>query len=373
MSKSIAHFGVHNAETGQPIAVNANAGDTLLFQATRDLFTRFLGEIDWKMEALWKPVDLEKVNQLNTERDAILIGGGGLFLRDQAGADAAASGWQWNCPTASVQALDKPLVVFGVGYNRFRDQKDFDSAFAEQISAVVDKSTFFGLRNHGSRYAIRRYLPTSLHHRVRYQPCPTTVAWHIYPDLVQKAPLPSGKKLVLNAAFDRRDMRFGEKGREEALLTAIARVVGIFAAKGWEIILANHKPQDAEIGSYLERESVAYTAVDLAQTYPEDIIKFYLDKDVTIGMRGHAQMIPFGLRRKIVSIISHDKIGWFLDDIGHPEWGVDVEDAAFEQKLESTIRSVTESKSVANEIEEAQKRLWHFTEENMAEITERLA
>jgi hypothetical protein len=41
-------------------------------------------------------------------------------------------------------------------------------------------------------------------------------------------------------------------------------------------------------------------------------------------MRGHAGMIPFGLGTPIVSLVSHPKLRYFLEDIGRPEWGLDV-------------------------------------------------
>ena len=46
-----------------------------------------------------------------------------------------------------------------------------------------------------------------------------------------------------------------------------------------------------------------------------------------------AQLIPFGCNTPILSIISHDKMQYFLDDIHHPEWGVDVKDEKFGTKL----------------------------------------
>lgn len=367
MPKTFFHFGVHNTDINKPIAVNANAGDTLLFQATRDLFTHFLGPIDWKLEPLWEEVTAEKTRLINEKGSAVLVGGGGLFLRDQKGADAANSGWQWNCPPERIKEITLPLIVFGVGYNRFRGQGDFDPVFSEQIKTVVEKSVFFGLRNHGSRHAVCRYLPPSLHHRVRYQPCPTTIASYIYKDLLNSyRPAGSGKTMVLNAAFDRHEMRFGDK--EKNILEQLAGAVKRYCKEGWKIILANHKPQDAEMGKFLDAVGVSYESVDLSGVYPEEIINFYCDKDITIGMRGHAQMIPFGLGKPIVSIISHDKIGWFLDDIGHPEWGVDVEDSLFSEKLDKAIRNATENPEINKQIAAAQEKLWAVTVKNMEEI-----
>ena len=35
-------------------------------------------------------------------------------------------------------------------------------------------------------------------------------------------------------------------------------------------------------------------------------------------------MIPFGIGCATISLISHDKVGAFVRDIGHAEWGVDI-------------------------------------------------
>ena len=63
------------------------------------------------------------------------------------------------------------------------------------------------------------------------------------------------------------------------------------------------------------------------------IVHEYSKPRLVIGMRGHAQLIPFGCNTPILSIISHDKMQYFLDDIHHPEWGVDVKDEKFGTKL----------------------------------------
>lgn len=45
-----------------------------------------------------------------------------------------------------------------------------------------------------------------------------------------------------------------------------------------------------------------------------------------MGMRGHAQMIPFGLNTKIISLGSHEKLKYFLEDIDALDWYIDVND-----------------------------------------------
>jgi hypothetical protein len=362
--KIVHHFGVHNAREGSPIAINANAGDTLLFQATRDLFDQAFGPRHWQLEALWEAITPERIRSINENAEAILIGGGGLFLRDQAGANTTASGWQWNCPPELIASFSAPIIVFGVGYNRFRGHAEFDPVFTEHINALVQKSIFFGLRNNGSVRAIQGYL-TERKERVSLQPCPTTLSWYLYKEF-QRAYDPAGRNLVVNIAFDRRELRYPN---EDNILSDVAHAVGALHAAGWNVTLANHKPQDEEFGKWLTREGIPFRAVNLSNTPPQEILAFYRDQDAVIGARGHAQMIPFGLRKPVVSIISHDKLQWFLDDITHPEWGADVNDADFEKRLAKAIEVVIMhgAKTVAD-VAEAQDRLWAITKANLGKI-----
>lgn len=56
----------------------------------------------------------------------------------------------------------------------------------------------------------------------------------------------------------------------------------------------------------------------------EKLMLFYNDMDVVLGMRGHAQMIPFGLNCHIITLGSHDKMRWFLEDINAEDWYIEL-------------------------------------------------
>ena len=58
--------------------------------------------------------------------------------------------WQLNMSNKLMSKIEKPIVVFGVGYNRFRKQKEFNSKFRTSINILNKKSILFGLRNKGS-------------------------------------------------------------------------------------------------------------------------------------------------------------------------------------------------------------------------------
>ena len=98
-----------------------NAGDALLPVVLRDLFNQTIGVKTWHGRSVNK-----KVNTFDTWRynhdDFVVIGGGGLFLKDTNPNNL--SGWQWSCSMEQLEAIKKPLIAFAIGYNRFRGQDD---------------------------------------------------------------------------------------------------------------------------------------------------------------------------------------------------------------------------------------------------------
>lgn len=339
----------------------ANVGDYILVKSTKKLIDTVNLNINWCTIDVREPVDEQFIKMCNRTR-ALVIGGGGLFLRDTN--ENHISGWQWECPKELLEQIQVPIYVFGVGYNRFRGQEEFDSCFAENINVLVEKSKFFGLRNHGSIGAIQKYLRDDLKEKVVYQPCATTVLSKLYE-------LPKHRKdkpfIALNCAFDRADMRYGN--RQNEIMTDIAHVVKKLSEK-YLIRCYLHCDTDEIVCEYLQREKIPYEQVQLNRTIAEEeYLEYFSSPDLVLAMRGHAQMIPFGCLTPTVSIISHDKLKWFLEDIGHEEWGVDVQEEQFEQKLLYCCEEMlTRPDEIRKQIEQAQEKLWKVTCDNLKKI-----
>ncbi len=361
------HVGIH-------ASLNRNAGDTLLFDEVRNLFDHELGAQSWSRRQLWDQLDAATAARLRDDVDYAVVGGGGLLLRDQAGADIGLSGWQWNSSVDAMQSFSVPLIVFAIGYNRFRDQADFDPVFTEHMNAMVDRATFVGLRNRGTIEAVRRYLTPELHDRLVLQQCPTCVLWQLHDEVPAAVEGHAAKGLRLlrfNVAFDRPQHRFGPD--PDLVLGRLARSVAHAADTGWEILVTCHKDLDLQILPYLDGAGVPYEVDDLTGAEPEQIIEAYSECDLAMGLRGHAQMIPFGLRVPILSIVSHDKMAWFLDDIDHPEWGVEVTDDRLVDNVCDLIDWHRENPAtVRADLAAAQNLVWDRTRRNMARIGELL-
>ena len=367
-AKTLLHIGVHNS-------ANRNSGDTLLFPVVRRVFDVMLGPFNWELRQAWEPFTAETAQQINEAAEGIVIGGGGLLLRDQAGSDVSNSGWQWNSSVDAVNAINIPLVIFAIGYNRFRGQTDFDPVFTDHIRALSNQAGFFGLRNNGSIQALNQYLTPELSQQLKHQYCPTTVLWQLYPEhraLAEQHDQKGSRILAFNAAFDRSKHRFGE--RADKVLAGVARAAKAAQNRGWSIVVAAHKSMDREIEPYLDAADVSYDTADLSDAGPDEIMEFYAQIDFSIGMRGHAQMIPFGLRRPIMSIISHNKMRYFLDDIGRTEWGVEVDSLDLVESVERALLLLeNDRKAVHYDVAVSQYKIWLETIANFQLISDTLS
>lgn len=350
----MAHVGLHG---------NGNAGDSLLFPAVRELFQQQVAPTEFQLLPLHGPVTQETINGIN-ERDALIIGGGGLFIEDSN--PNALSGWQWPISRELLDKIQVPIVLFAVGYNFFRGQAEPSAVFKENVAALIEKAAFVGLRNHGSIDALRSMLPSHLHEKIVYQPCPTTVLREYYPGLLPLEPATDRTKtLALNVAFDRIGLRLGKDINRKCweLADAMKEIRG----KGWDVKLFAHMWIDANARFWMQAREANLEVVNLGGVSPKIVVDAYARADLSVGMRGHAQMVPFGVGNPIYSLISHDKLRYFLDDIEHPEWGVDMREEAFGKQLLAFVNDF-DLDSQRQQVAIARERLWQLTLENTKKI-----
>lgn len=339
---------------------NANAGDMLLTTVLRDLVISQCGPVVWEGIHAHKPTTDQTLRDLNRSR-GVIVGGGGLFLRDTG--PNPNSGWQWNCSIDGLKRIKVPLVLFAVGYNRFRGQPDFEPIFRDHLAATAEKAMFLGLRNGGSIRAVQSYLPQELHAKLRYQPCMTTLLRLLYPALIASETERASPFVALNCAFDRPELRFGpnQAARLDSIAEAMWRISRHLPVKYY-----SHMRMDEEILPHLDRRGVPYELVPLQGLPPDQIVRAYARPALTIGMRGHAQLVPFGCSRPIVSLISHDKLRYFLEDISAEDWGVEIDDPDLVDRLTETTFSILERPGeTQSRLTRAQDALWDVTIENL--------
>jgi len=307
---------------------------------------------------------------VNEDFDAALLGGGGLMLRSTNANSNA--GWQWNMPLSSLEALEVPLLVFAIGYNRFEGEAEFDPLFTDHINATVEKSAFFGLRNHGSIRQLQRYLRPELVERVSYQPCPTTVASYLVPDMYVPDLEPE-MRVGLQVTFEARNELAGY--RQEQVYGQLLIVAKELRRQGYELDVISHGMADDTYHGFLDENGVAARRVSLdgVNRGLYDGLAYYGRLPLTIGMRGHAQMIPFGMGNGIISVAARDKLRYFTEDIGHPELAVDPRDGDWStQVLDLVDAWFGDFAASRAELASVRDRLWNTTLENLASISRTL-
>ncbi|MFJ3665402.1 glycosyltransferase [Streptomyces sp. NPDC090106] len=339
-----------------------NAGDKLLPETVRLAFGSDITSRRWHSVHAHRLFDEAALERVNSRR-GLVIGGGGLFIPDTM--PNGNSAWQWNVPDALLNRIDVPIAVFAVGFNAFDGQSYRANRFRESLLQLVERSAFFGLRNHGSIEKVRAMIPARLHDKVRFQPCPTTVMRQLVDGW--QDPVRRDDTILVNAAYDRAGLRFGhDYGYFLAQMAQAVRDLGSLA----EVQCVAHSLDDEKIAFDLRREhGVSLPVIPMYDFDNDEIRDLYARTKLVIGMRGHAGMIPFGVGTPIISLISHPKMAYFLRDIERPEWGVSVHDRHLAARLvERATDLLSDHAKTVADVHGRQQELWKATEANAADL-----
>ncbi|MEY9210635.1 polysaccharide pyruvyl transferase family protein [Thermobifida halotolerans] len=358
-AEQLAHVAFYMDDQG-------NAGDKVLPESVRLVFDADASPRRWHSVHAHRLFDEPLLEEVNARR-GLVIGGGGLFIPDTS--PNGNSRWQWNVPDETLERITVPVVVFAVGYNVFDGQSYAHRRFVESLRLLVRGSVFFGLRNHGSIERVRALLPADLAERVVYQPCPTTVARNLVAGWQE--PVERAETVLLNCAYDRSGLRFGHDYGH--FLKEMADAVTALRERA-DVRYAAHIASDEKFVFDLRREhGISLPVVPMYDMSNAEIWAAYTDCRLVVGMRGHAGMIPFGCGTPIISLISHPKLAYFLDDIGRPDWGVSIHDRRLGAVLTERATAVLDDhRAMVDDVAKCQQKLWTITQNNLERLREPL-
>lgn len=271
------------------------------------------------------------IDYMNRDADMLFLAGGGLiFNRPQ---DCSVSGWQWNIDVKNISKIKIPLVVNAIGYNKFpQDHSEFKSGMWENLQETIDHSSLFSVRNVGTYNVLKENgLDVS---KIHITP---DCGMFIKKEKYKKSIFNKSLKIGLNWASDRAIQRFGGTGEKELRLV-VEWCKRMVAEMGATIYLIEHlMPNDSNINSKnmihkiftqqlgengIILRNVAdgmYPMFDYTAGFFADV---YSKMDLVVGMRGHSMIIPFGLGVPTIGIGAHNKIKWFLEDVGLEKYSV---------------------------------------------------
>ena len=153
-------------------AGKGNAGDTAIGSAFEYIFEKEFSSstIDFmNCRKIFSSHEIDIINQA----DLLFLSGGGVFLHDTFPNDV--SDWQWGISEELLEKIKIPIIVYAIGYNKFRNQRNFNDLFDKTVTKLVEKSIFFSMRNTGSCLSVQNHIPESLSDKIQLNFCPTLI------------------------------------------------------------------------------------------------------------------------------------------------------------------------------------------------------
>ncbi|MGE3342167.1 MAG: polysaccharide pyruvyl transferase family protein [Vicinamibacterales bacterium] len=286
----------------------------------------------------------ELVDQMNEEADLVLIGGGGLiFLRPE---DQSVSGWSFNIQPGDLARIKPPIVVHGIGYNRFaHDPQPFPSQTGPHLRQLQSQAALFSVRNHGTHGKLVNLFGLDPLHLDVVPDAGIALA-----DRPIRIPArrPGAPIVAINWAGDRPGQRFAPPAEEnarrfwETMKEALRRVVEVHDAQVMFLPHLMNIDTDAyaDFAASFPAGSVFSTHLELPYLYPppgESIyahIPFFTNlfrqASVVLGMRLHTCILAFGAGTPFIPLGSHPKVHYFADDVGATKYRIPMADVAHE-------------------------------------------
>lgn len=318
---------------------NTNVGDNALTIGVINSFRNYFDKIVIKRfclrGTLFTP---EYINYLNKNCDLILIGGGGLLHCSPAirRKKSHNSGTLWEISFQNIEKIKVPFVLYGVGYNVFRGESDLPPIAKKSINIMIQRALLFSVRNDGSRDRLITFLGYN-DKRIKVIPDPglycmaTTNKWTIDKSKIN---------IAIQLAFDRVEYRFHNL---KDTLKKIRDMIDHYSKENYVFWLIPHVKLDNQ---YINKYFKGYNKLPYIPTYLrcKEIMAFYKDMDIVIGMRGHANICPFGLGIPIIALVSHDKNEGFMRDAGIQGLCVDLNNPYLESELIGKVKYILDNK-----------------------------
>jgi len=268
------------------------------------------------------PITEDHVRLINDTGDMLLVGGGGLLMRGDG--FSTQSGWQFNINRKNLHGLEVPLVLYGIGYNRFPGELDFSEEAKEHIFETWEKATLTSVRNRGTQQELKMM-------GVEEKTIIPDPAMFLEPYKIIIPEIHNKFCVGLNLAGDRIDRRFGGTMKDD--LRKLAYEINQFLLdlkfrdrESYKVVYIPHVHEyDSHLSYFLKGEfhdKFFDLSKELPWLYPEQslnvpiIAGIYAQMDVVVGMRAHSNIIPYGQKVPVIGYGMHDKIRYFSQQVG---------------------------------------------------------
>ncbi len=272
------------------------------------------------------------IKQMNEEADLLLIGAGGMiFNRPQ---DESQSGWAFNISIGDLKKIETPMVVYGIGFNKFQyDPNKWPDSMGQHLGTLQKRAKIFSVRNEGSRARLLDEFGLSVEDtEIIPDPGMRLFDRHIdIPGLNGNRPL-----IGINWAGDRPEERFPEPWEENRtfFVSELRKsLIKMVEEKNAQVIFIPHLqdvdvsfwdelnvgfPEGSIINSYEVLKHLYPPAGELLYNHIPFMTNLYRQCDLMLGMRGHSCIFSFGAGTRFMPLGSHNKVMYFAEDVGVP-------------------------------------------------------
>jgi polysaccharide pyruvyl transferase WcaK-like protein len=315
--------------------LNYNIGDYYLGIGVKNLLRQYLDvELISETNIQGTVFDEYYINEVvNKKYDLLVVGGGGLIH----GAHWP-NGWFWLIREELIKQINIPFIVYGVGYNYFKDEGGVPDVGRSHLRATNEYAAYFSLRNDGSCRRFEEQVGIA----VPEIPDP---GFHI--NLNKSYSCSETESFVLvQLAADKPEYRFGDAEKQRKFVAEMRTVVKSLA-KDYKVIFSPHVYEDLLLSQEVARD-IDNTKIWDFSKYAFDncaeSLGYYQDAEFVLAMRGHGQIIPIAFNTPVISLENHPKHSGLMNKLGLGEYNISVNQCDFSLLLSELIKSLVSSK-----------------------------
>lgn len=305
-------------------AVNGgtNSGDFFLGPATKYKFEKIVNsKVSWKNHDVRKSVTLSDINYFNSF-DYIVIGGGGLFLPDTNPNDTSC--WQFPCPAKYYDMIKAKIYVISIGWNHFYNQditmknrndnsKNLDrlAIFKNNAESLLKSCHHFTMRHNGDCEKLKKIVSEKYHEKIGFDFCPVIEYVASKFSSIMKH---DGEYHVFEIKDDRPNRRYYKKTKEQFYNELLIFIQRLLSSKE-KVAFMSHDGSTS-FYNFLRNRGINVPIINNTIANEEGIIRNYSFVKKLYCTAGHSQMMAHALGIDYYSLICHDKLKYFLQDVG---------------------------------------------------------
>ncbi len=313
--------------------LNYNIGDYALGIGVKNLLRQYL-EVDLIAETNLQGTVFNEyfIDVINKNYDLLLIGGGGIIH----GAHWP-NGWFWLIDKENIRKIKIPFIVYGVGYNYFKDEQGIPAHGVEHLKETLANAAYFSIRNDGSYERLKDQTGID----VPEIPDPGFFV-HLNTEYGREEKQPY---VILQLANDKPEYRFGKEGEREKFVDRMKAVVQHISQR-YKVILAPHVLHDVSISEQVAANMDNVKVWDFGKyafDHSDQAVAFYKHAEYVLAMRGHGQIVPICFNVPVISLENHPKHRGLMEKLGLGEYNVSVNDEDFVNKTRQLIANIEQS------------------------------